>query len=88
MQFLSPRLGTKHPTVKPIGLMRWLVRLVTPPGGTCLDPFAGSGTTGMACLAEGFDCILIELEAEYIADIRRRIAHVSGADTPLFEGIR
>lgn len=78
------RLGSKHPTVKPVDLMRWLVRLVTPPGGTVLDPFAGSGTTGMACLAEGFDCILVEREAEYAADIRRRIAHVSGADTPLF----
>ncbi|MFO1080837.1 MAG: site-specific DNA-methyltransferase [Reyranellaceae bacterium] len=78
------RLGSKHPTVKPVDLMRWLVRLVTPPGGTVLDPFAGSGTTGMACLAEGLDCILVEREAEYVADIRRRIAHVSGTDTPLF----
>lgn len=79
------RLGSKHPTVKPVDLMRWLVRLVTPPGGTVLDPFAGSGTTGMACMAEGFDCILVEREAEYVADIRRRIAHVTGADTPLFD---
>ena len=78
------RLGSKHPTVKPVGLMRWLVRLVTPKGGMVLDPFAGSGTTGMACMAEGFDCHLIEREAEYAADIRRRIAHVSGADAPLF----
>ena len=78
------RLGSKHPTVKPVDLMRWLVRLITPPGGTVLDPFAGSGTTGMACLAEGFDCILVEREAEYIADIKRRIAHVRGDDTPLF----
>lgn len=82
----ADRLGSKHPTVKPIDLMRWLVRLVTPPGGTVLDPFAGSGSTGMACLAEGFDCILVEREAEYVADIRRRIAHVSGEDTPLFAG--
>jgi site-specific DNA-methyltransferase (adenine-specific) len=78
------RLGSLHPTVKPVDLMRWLVRLVTPPGGTCLDPFAGSGTTGMACMAEGFDCILIEREAEYVADIKARIAHVHGDDTPLF----
>ena len=81
----ADRIGSKHPTVKPVDLMRWLVRLVTPPGGTVLDPFAGSGTTGMACLAEGFDAILIEREAEYVADIHRRLAHVSGADTPLFE---
>ncbi len=82
----ADRLGSKHPTVKPVDLMRWLVRLVTPPGGTVLDPFAGSGTTGMACMAEGFDCILVEREAEYVADIRRRIAHVSGEDAPLFRG--
>lgn len=81
------RLGSKHPTVKRVDLIRWLVRLVTPPGGTVLDPFAGSGTTGMACLAEGFDAILVEREAEYVADIKRRIAHVSGEDTPLFAGL-
>jgi site-specific DNA-methyltransferase (adenine-specific) len=79
------RLASRHPTVKPVDLMRWLVRLVTPMGGHVLDPFAGSGTTGMACMAEGFDCTLIEREAEYAADIRRRIAHVSGDDTPLFK---
>jgi site-specific DNA-methyltransferase (adenine-specific) len=78
------RLGSKHPTVKPVDLMRWLVRLVTPPGGTVLDPFAGSGTTGMACMAEGIDCLLVEREAEYVADIKARIAHVRGGDTPLF----
>ena len=72
------------PTVKPIDLMAYLCRLVTPPGGVVLDPFAGSGSTGMACLREGFDCILIEREAQYVADIHRRLAHVEGADTPLF----
>jgi site-specific DNA-methyltransferase (adenine-specific) len=81
------RLGSKHPTVKPVDLMRWLVRLVTPKGGRVLDPFAGSGTTGMACMAEGFDCTLIEREAEYAADIERRLAHVHGADTPLFSEV-
>lgn len=78
------RLGSKHPTVKPVDLIAYLCRLVTPPKGTVLDPFAGSGTTGMACLREGFDCVLIELEAEYVADIKRRIEHVSGLDAPLF----
>jgi DNA modification methylase len=81
------RLQSRHPTIKPVDLLRWLVRLVTPPGGTVLDCFAGSGTTGMACMAEGFDCILIEAEAEYVADIRARIAHVHGEDTPLFSGV-
>ncbi len=80
----ADRLQSKHPTVKPVDLMRWLIRLVTPPGGTVLDCFAGSGTTGMAALAEGFNVILIEREDEYVADIRRRVAHVEGADTPLF----
>jgi site-specific DNA-methyltransferase (adenine-specific) len=81
----ADRCGSKHPTVKPVDLMAYLVRLVTPPGGLTLDPFAGSGSTGMACLREGFRCVLIEREAEYVADIERRLAHVQGLDTPLFE---
>lgn len=80
----ADRLGSKHPTVKPVDLMAYLVRLITPPGGTVLDPFAGSGTTGMASLREGFDCILIEREAQYVADINARLQHVRGGDTPLF----
>lgn len=64
-----------HPTVKPIALMRWLCRLVTPPGGTVLDPFAGSGSTGCAAVLEGFDFIGIEREAEYVEIARARIAH-------------
>lgn len=80
----ADRCGSKHPTVKPIDLMAYLCRLVTRPGGTVLDPFAGSGSTGMACLREGFDCILIEREEQYVADIHRRLAHVEGADLPLF----
>ena len=67
------RLGSKHPTVKPLDLMQWLVRLVTPRGGTCLDPFAGTGTTGEAAWREGMRAILIEREPEYIADIERRM---------------
>lgn len=80
------RCDSKHPTVKPVALMRWLVRLVTPPGGLVLDPFAGSGTTGVACIREGFDCILIEREPQYVADIRHRLAKLSGFDTPLLAG--
>ena len=69
-----PRVnGTAHPTVKPLALMRWLVRLVTPPGGTVLEPFAGSGTTVEACIIEGFQCIAIEREADYLPLIRQRI---------------
>jgi site-specific DNA-methyltransferase (adenine-specific) len=70
-----PRVnGTAHPTVKPLDLMRWLVRLVTPPGGTVLEPFAGSGTTVEACIVEGFHCIAIEREADYLPLIEARIA--------------
>lgn len=68
----ADRAGSKHPTVKPIGLMEWLATLITPPGGTILDPFAGSGTTGIAATRKGFRVILCEREAEYVADIRSR----------------
>lgn len=66
--------GVAHPTVKPLSLMRHLVRLVTPPSGVVLEPFAGSGATVEACLLEGFDCIAIEREAEYLPLIYARIA--------------
>jgi DNA modification methylase len=66
------RAGSKHPTVKPISLMEWLATLITPPGGTILDPFAGSGTTGIAATNRGFRVIMCEREAEYVADIRSR----------------
>lgn len=69
-----------HPTVKPTDLMRWLCRLITPPGGTVLDPFMGSGSTLKAADLEGFSAIGIELDADYIEIARRRIA----ADAPLF----
>ena len=63
-----------HPTVKPLELLRWLVKLVTPPGGTVLDPFAGSGTTGEAAYLEGFNAILIEREPDYLPLIEARMA--------------
>lgn len=62
-----------HPTVKPVGLMRWLVRMVCPPGGTVIDPYAGSGTTGVACKMEGFGFIGIDRDDRYIAIARQRI---------------
>lgn len=72
------RLGSKHPTVKPVDLMQYLVRLVTPRGGLVLDPFAGTGTTGEAAFREGFRAVLIERESEYQDDIRRRMALALG----------
>jgi site-specific DNA-methyltransferase (adenine-specific) len=62
-----------HPTVKPTELMRWLIRLVTPPGGIILDPFGGSGSTGVAAQADSVRCILIEREDEYLEIIRDRL---------------
>ena len=64
-----------HPTVKPTNLMRYLVKLVTPPGGTVLDPFTGSGSTGKAAILEGFDFIGIELTEEYLPIIDARLKH-------------
>lgn len=69
-----------HPTVKPTDLMAYLCRLVTPPGGTVLDPFMGSGSTGRGALAEGFDFIGIELDPHYVSIAKARIRAVS----PLF----
>jgi len=71
-----PRLpdGTAWPTVKPVPLMRWLLRLVTPPGGTVLDPFAGTGPTGEAAIIEGFDAILLDKDPQAIALTRVRLA--------------
>jgi site-specific DNA-methyltransferase (adenine-specific) len=78
------RARNHHPTVKPTALMRYLCRLVTPPGGIVLDPFAGSGSTGKGATLEGFRFIGIEREAEYVGIARARIAAVA-ADRPLLE---
>jgi site-specific DNA-methyltransferase (adenine-specific) len=67
-------MSNHHPTVKPLALMRWLVRLVTPPGGVVLDPFAGSGTTLAAAVLEGFDAVGIEMTDEYLPIINGRVA--------------
>lgn len=81
----SPRAGAgrtsgarnNHPTVKPTALMQWLVRLVTPPGGKVLDPFAGSGSTGKACAIEGFEFIGFEMDPHYCEIAKQRIAYVN-----------
>lgn len=79
----SPRAGAGrtsgrrniHPTVKPTALMQWLCRLVTPPGGTVLDPFTGSGSTGKAAMLEGFNFIGFELDPQYAEIAQARIDH-------------
>jgi site-specific DNA-methyltransferase (adenine-specific) len=84
----SPRAGAgrtsgaknNHPTVKPTDLMRYLCRLVTPPGGVVLDPFMGSGSTGKAAMLEGFRFIGCEMSEEYIAIANARIAHALFGD--------
>ena len=67
----------RHPTVKPTDLMAWLVRLVTPPGGIVLDPFAGSGSTCVAARREGFFFIGIERELEYVEIARKRVGEIN-----------
>lgn len=74
------RAGSLHPTVKPITLMQYLVRHITPPGGIVLDPFAGSGTTAEAARREGFDCILMEAELEYLEFLNSRFHFASVTD--------
>jgi DNA modification methylase len=76
-------VGNDHPTVKPLALMRWLVRLVTPAGGTVLDPFLGSGTTALACAREGFNCVGIDREPRYVEISRQRVV----ADSPMFANV-
>ena len=71
--------GNTHPTVKPTDLMRYLCRLVTPPGGIVLDPFMGSGSTGKAAMLEGFEFIGIEREASYHAIAEQRIGRAAAA---------
>jgi site-specific DNA-methyltransferase (adenine-specific) len=77
--------GNYHPTVKPVALMRHLVRLVTPPGGTVLDPFAGSGTTLVAAILEGMVPLGCEMTDEYLPIIEGRMAwaHEQAAAAPL-----
>jgi len=77
------RAANHHPTVKPVALMRWLVRLIAPPGGLVLDPFMGSGTTGVACMQEGREFIGVECEPEYIAIAEARISHSLALQTQL-----
>lgn len=76
----SERNGNHHPTVKPTDLMAYLCRLVTPPGGTVLDPFMGSGSTGKAAMREGFRFIGCELSQEYMTIARARIEHELAGD--------
>ena len=92
----SPRTGAgrssgrknHHPTVKSIALMRYLCRLVTPPGGLVLDPFAGSGTTGCAAVLEGLHFLGIEQDPEYVAIARARIGAWEARNVDLFEAVR
>jgi hypothetical protein len=74
--FINPSVKNNHPTVKPTDLMRYLVRLVCPEGGTVLDPFNGSGSTGKAALLEGFNYIGIDLDESYIEISKARLEHI------------
>jgi site-specific DNA-methyltransferase (adenine-specific) len=70
-------MSNHHPTVKPVALMAWLIKLIAPPGATVLDPFMGSGTTGVAAVQEGREFIGIEREAEYLEISQARIDHAT-----------
>ena len=74
------RAFSKHPTVKPVKLIQYLVKLITPPNGIVLDPFAGTGTTGQAAFFEDKKCILIERETEYQEDINRRMNMIENGE--------
>ena len=76
----ASHVANHHPTVKPVNLMRWLLRLITPKGGKVLEPFAGSGTTLVAAQLEGFSCYGIEREPSYCDIVRARVQHVVGGD--------
>jgi len=67
-------IETRHPTVKPLALMQYLIKLITPPGGVVLDPFLGSGTTAVAAILDGFDWIGCEMTKEYWPIIEGRVA--------------
>jgi site-specific DNA-methyltransferase (adenine-specific) len=73
--------SNKHPTVKPTTLMRYLCKLITPPGGLILDPFTGSGSTGRGAVLEGFRFVGMELDAEHVKEAKRRILEVQNGWT-------
>ena len=74
--------GNSHCCVKPLAVCRWLVRLITPPGGLVLDPFAGSGSTGVAAVQEGRSFLGIEQSADYCRIARRRLKAAAAAESP------
>ena len=84
---LPDGVHSQHPTVKATSLMRYLCRLITPPGGVVLDPFMGSGSTGKGAVLEGFSFVGIEAEAEYFAIAQARIDAAEAQAQPRMEGV-
>jgi site-specific DNA-methyltransferase (adenine-specific) len=80
---LSRPRANIHPTVKPLDVMRWLVRLVSPPGGLVLDPFTGSGSTGCAAVTEGRRFLGVEREVDYLPLAQARLAHWTRVAEPV-----
>lgn len=80
----NPARRDGHPTTKPVELLAYWARLITPPGGTLLDAFAGSGTLAPACAREGLGAVLVEREPEFLGDIRFRLNALRGGDLPIF----
>jgi DNA modification methylase len=80
-RFTTLPKANNHPTVKPVALMEYLIEMVTPKGGTVLDPYMGSGTTGIACKQKGFDFIGMEMDAEYCKIAEARIHNTPAQQT-------
>jgi DNA modification methylase len=83
----SSNSSNSHPTVKPTALMSYLCKLITPPGGTVLDCFMGSGSTGKAALKEGYNFIGIDQDEHYCAIAKARMDHILETDMPLFREV-
>lgn len=82
---IVPHKGNKHPTPKPVGVMEWIIYQATEPGATILDPFMGSGTTGVACVKTDRNFIGIEIDPDYYAIAEKRIAEAQMQ--PILEGL-
>jgi DNA modification methylase len=77
-------VGNIHPTVKPVALMEYLIKMVTPTNGIVLDPFMGSGSTGVACVLNDFEFVGIDLDKDYCEIARARIEGVKETQTKMF----
>jgi DNA modification methylase len=83
-QWNGTKMTNNHPTVKPVALMEYLIKMVTPTNGIVLDPFMGSGSTGVACVLNDFEFVGIDLDKDYCEIARARIEGVKETQTKMF----